>query len=149
MVEGQHKEKRHESRQQEDRPQKPVLAAWPPSPHCPVVAQAAAVTGKPGDCTIFTCTNSGESSQLGAEQQWEGGLTIQGRIHGLSPFPGSSSLWVRGGRKSPRTQHQKQRQLIWSREWRGWHRLRSQTPQKRRTGLLGKSLNGSACALSL
>lgn len=69
MVEGQHEKKRQESRKQEGRQQKPVLAASPPSPQCPAVAQVAAVTGKPGDCTIFTCTDSGESSRRGAEQQ--------------------------------------------------------------------------------
>ena len=31
----------------------------------------AALTGTPGEGTVFTCTNFRESSQLGAEQQWE------------------------------------------------------------------------------
>lgn len=41
------------------------------SPCCPVVARVGAATGKPGQGTVFTHAIFGESSQLGAELQWE------------------------------------------------------------------------------
>ena len=73
MVETKRRKNRRESRKLEDRLLAPVPAASLPSPHCSVVTQMGAVTGRPGQARALSLHAQSlvDTSPLVAELQWE------------------------------------------------------------------------------